>query len=120
MFTTPVNFAILIALEIGIAIGWWLNRRSSRTATLSDLLLMEARLLMTQKELADALDKLTAQTGKVAKEQSDRFDSLSAEIKRLTEIINAGEVTPEVTAALGNVQSALDTLDQAIPDAPDE
>jgi len=74
---------------------------------------------MTQVELSAALDKLTVQVGKVAKEQSDRFDALSAEIKRLTDIINAGgDVTPEVTAALGSVQVALENLDQSIPDAP--
>lgn len=76
------------------------------------------RIIMNQAELSAALDKLTAQVGKVAAEQSTRFDTLTAEIKRLTDIINAGEVTPEVTAALGNVQSALEALDQAIPDAP--
>jgi len=77
------------------------------------------KLTMTQVELSAALDKLTVQLGKVAKEQSDRFDALSAEIKRLTDIINAGgDVTPEVTAALGSVQVALENLDQSIPDAP--
>ncbi len=77
------------------------------------------KLTMTQVELSAALDKLTVQVGKVAKEQSDRFDALSAEIKRLTDIINAGgDVTPEVTAALASTQAALDSLDAAIPDAP--
>lgn len=74
---------------------------------------------MTQAELSVALDKLTAQVGKVAQEQSDRFDTLTAEVKRLTDIINAGEVTPEVATALGNVQTALNALDEAIPDAPE-
>jgi len=73
---------------------------------------------MTQQELSAALDKLTAQVGKVAKEQSDRFDTLTAKIKELTDIIEAGEVTPEVATALASVQTALNTLDEAIPDAP--
>jgi ABC-type transporter Mla subunit MlaD len=76
------------------------------------------RIIMTQAELSVALDKLTAQVGKVAAEQSNRFDTLSAEIKRLTDIINAGEVTPEVGKALETVQAALESLDQSIPDAP--
>ena len=36
---------------------------------------------MTQKELATKLAELTAQEGKVAKEQSDRFDAVSAALK---------------------------------------
>ncbi len=76
------------------------------------------RIIMTQAELNAALDKLTAQVGKVAAEQSNRFDALSAEIKRLTDVINAGEVTPEVTAALEKVQAALQNLDDAVPDSP--
>lgn len=75
-------------------------------------------ILMTQQELSVALDGLTAKVGKVAKEQSDRFDALTAEIQRLTDVINAGEVTSEVTAALDKVQTALQSLDDAIPDAP--
>lgn len=77
------------------------------------------RLLMTQQELTELLDKQTTQIGKVAKEQSDRYDALSAEIKRLQDIINAGgEITPELKAASDRVQVALDELDAAIPDAP--
>jgi chromosome segregation ATPase len=89
-------------------------------ATKQDLKEMEKRILMTQAELSTALDKLTSQTGKIAQEQSDRFDKLSAEIKKLTDIINAGgDVTPQVTEALAKTQTALDNLDAAIPDAPE-
>lgn len=76
------------------------------------------KIIMTQTELSAALDKLTSQVGKVAKEQSDRFDALSAEIKRLTDLIEAGEVKPEVATALASVQTALQALDEAVPDAP--
>jgi methyl-accepting chemotaxis protein len=77
------------------------------------------KIIMTQTELSVALDKLTAQVGKVAKEQSDRFDTLSAEVKRLTDIINSGgDVSPEVAKALESVQAALQSLDEAVPDAP--
>ncbi len=74
---------------------------------------------MTTAELNAALDKLTAQVGKVAKEQSDRYDALVAENKKLQDIIAAGgEITPETQAAAQRVQDALDALDAAIPDAP--
>jgi hypothetical protein len=76
------------------------------------------RIIMNQVELSAALDKLTEQVGKVAKEQSDRFDALTAEVTRLTDLINAGTVTPEVAAALTNVQTAMDRMDDAVPDAP--
>ena len=39
------------------------------------------QIIMTQKELATKLAELTAQEGKVAKEQSDRFDAVSAALK---------------------------------------
>lgn len=88
-------------------------------ATKSDLEQMEKRIVMNQIELTAALDKLTAQTGKIAKEQSDRFDALTKTIQDLKDVIAAGgDVTPEVTAALANTQAALDSLDAAIPDAP--
>lgn len=76
---------------------------------------------MKQAELAAALKDLTAQTGKVAKEQSDRFDALSAKITELEKVIAEGaEVSTEVTEALAEVKTALQTLDDAIPDAPVE
>ena len=76
---------------------------------------------MKQAELAAALKDLTAQSGKIAKEQSDRFDALTAKINELTAIIEAGdEVTAEVTAALAEVKTALQSLDDVVPDAPVE
>ena len=74
---------------------------------------------MTQKELEVALNSQTTQIGKIAKEQSDRFDVLTKTIADLNAVISAGgDVTPEVTAALASTQAALDSLDAAIPDAP--
>jgi len=98
--------------------GWQRFTSRWRLATKSDVESIKRQIIMTQAELSTALAKLTQQTGKIAKEQSDRFDVLTAKIKELTDIINAGEVTPEVTAALAATQAALDSLDAAIPDAP--
>lgn len=76
-------------------------------------------IIMTQAELAAGLKTIQTQVGKVAKEQSDRFDALSKEIADLKDVITAGgDVTPEVTAALADVQTALQSLDDTIPDAP--
>jgi len=74
--------------------------------------------MLTQTEITAALERMTAQTGKIAKEQSDRFDVLTAKIAELTALIEAGPVTPALEAALAATQAALDSLDAAIPDAP--
>ena len=76
------------------------------------------KIMATQVELAAALTAVKAQIDKVAKEQSDRFGTLTARIKALEDAINAGIVSPEVTAALAEVQTALQALDDTIPDAP--
>lgn len=74
---------------------------------------------MTQTELAAALKSLTEQEGKIAKEQSDRFDVLTQKIADLTAAVNtAGNVSTEVTDALAGLQAAAQSLDDAIPDAP--
>ena len=76
-------------------------------------------IIMTQKELADGLTALTAQQGKIAKEQSDRFDAQALKIQELTDAINAGgTVTPEVQTALDGLKAATQALDDTIPDAP--
>jgi len=75
--------------------------------------------MLTQAQLETLLNNQTTQIGKIAKEQSDRFDVLTAKIKELTDLIDAGgTITPAVEAAATNVQTALDSLDAAIPDAP--
>ena len=78
------------------------------------------QIIMTQKELATKLAELTAQEGKVAKEQSDRFDAVSAALKALQDSINSGDapVSQEVTDNLASLTTAVQSLDDAIPDAP--
>ena len=93
--------------------SWW------PFATKQDLDNIERLIRMTQQELADGLLAIQTQVGKVAKEQSDRFDALSKTIADLQAVIEAGgEVTPEVQEALTGVQTALQALDDTIPDAP--
>lgn len=96
-----------------------IEQHNTNNSILKRLEEMEQRIVMTQAELTAALDRMTAQTGKVAKEQSDRFDVLTTRIDELTKVIEAGgDVSPEVTTALAAAQTALDNLDAAIPDAP--
>jgi exonuclease VII large subunit len=88
-------------------------------ATKHDLIAMRERIIdMNAKQLADALDQMTTQTGKIAKEQSDRFDTLTKAIADLNAEIANGDVTPEVEAKQTALKAALDSLDAAIPDAP--
>jgi len=83
-----------------------------------DVVKLLKQIIMNQQELAAGIKNLTAQQGKIAKEQSDRFDVLTAKIKALEDAINAGEVLPEVTTAFTELQTAAQALDDAIPDAP--
>lgn len=103
--------------------------RCADAATKQDLRELEVRIMtalerienhmaLNQTELASGLKQLQTQVGKVAKEQSDRFDTLTAKIKELEDLLNAGNVTPEVEAAFGEVKTALQALDDTIPDAP--
>jgi len=76
-------------------------------------------MAMTPQQLETLLNNQTTQIGKIAKEQSDRFDTLTAKIKELTDLLAAGgSITPEIETAAANVQTALDALDASIPDAP--
>jgi seryl-tRNA synthetase len=78
----------------------------------------EDKIIMNQQELAAGLKAIQTQVGKVATEQANRFDALTAKVTELQAAIDAGTVTPEVTDAMTGVQTALQTLDDVIPDAP--
>jgi len=87
--------------------------------TRKDLAKLERLIRMTQAELAEGLLAIQTQVGKVATEQSDRFDALSQTIAELEAIIAAGaDATPAVVAALDAVKTSLQALDDTIPDAP--
>ncbi len=90
-----------------------------RPATKQDLLEMEKRLMMTSDQLETLLNNQTTQIGKIAKEQADRFDTLTAAFNALQALIDAGgTISAKVETAAANVQAALDSLDAAVPDAP--
>ena len=77
------------------------------------------KILMNQAELAAGLKAIQTQVGKVAAEQAAKSDALIAKVAELEAIIAAGgDVTPEVTEALEGVKTALQALDDVIPDAP--
>lgn len=76
-------------------------------------------MAMTPSQLEALLNNQTTQINKISKEQSDRFDAVTAANKALQELIDAGgSITPAIETAAANVQTALDNLDAAIPDAP--
>ncbi len=80
---------------------------------------IERQIMASQTEIADGLTQLTAQIGKVATEQSTRFDTLTAKINELEAAINAGgDASPAVVDALAGAKTALQSLDDTIPDAP--
>lgn len=98
--------------------GWWWFKSYCLPATKHDLEKLEKLITMTEQELSDLLDRQTTQIGKIAKEQSDRFDALTLKIKELTDAINSGELPAGLAEKATAVQAALDSLDAAIPDAP--
>lgn len=89
------------------------------TLALLAIIALEIKIIMNTKELDAELKKLTTQSRKIATEQANRFDVLTAKITALEEAINAGEVSPEVTASLAELKTAQEELDAAIPDAPE-
>lgn len=96
------------------------NETATR-AILKRMAEMEKQIMITQAELAAGLKALQSQVGKVAKEQSDRFDALTAKVKELQDLIDAGgTINAEVESAFQEVKTALQSLDDVIPDAPVE
>lgn len=80
---------------------------------------LESKIIMTQTELAAGLTALKTQLGKVAKEQSDRFDALTKTIADLQAVIDAGgTIGTEVVDAVNAVKAAVQALDDVVPDAP--
>ncbi len=99
--------------------GWFPSTKKDHRAILNEIAELKEIMALTQKELADGLKLVQTQVGKIAKEQSDRFDALTAKIKELEDIINAGgSVSQEVADAFTGVKAALQSLDDTIPDAP--
>lgn len=108
----------LRALRVQLAAEAEHRRSCAALATKSDLKALELKLLMNASQLETLLNNQATQIGKIAKEQSDRFDALTAANKVLQDLITAGDLSPAIDAAAKNVQAALDNLDASIPDAP--
>lgn len=86
-------------------------------ATKTDLNELEQRLDMKSSELAQGLTDLQTQVQKVAEEQRKRADELAAKIAELEQQLADAEVPQTVTDAFANVKSAVQVLDDTIPDA---
>ncbi len=69
------------------------------------------KILMNQAEELAALKTLTTQLGKAS-------DEIQAKLKALQDAIDAGTVTPEVEAAVAELTTAAQKLDDIVPDAP--
>lgn len=86
-------------------------------ATKTDLNELEQRLDMKSSELAQGLTDLQTQVQKVAEEQRKRADELAAKIAELEQQLADADVPQTVTDAFANVKSAVQVLDDTIPDA---
>ena len=75
--------------------------------------------MISQKELADGLNAVATQQGKIAAEQAARSDTLLAKIAELQALIDAGgAINTEVETAFVAVKTASQALDDVIPDPP--
>ncbi len=78
---------------------------------------LKETIIMTREELLAATQAQKVQIAKIGNEQGVRFDALTKAIADLQAQINAGEVSPEVAQASTDVSTALQALDDTIPDA---
>ena len=69
------------------------------------------RIIMNQAEELAALKNLTTQLGKAN-------DEIQAKIKALQDAVTNGEVSPEIAAAVADLTTAGQKLDDIVPDAP--
>lgn len=108
-----------LLVEVGKINGTTQSGQCVNVVTKQDLIEMEQRMAMTSAQLETLLNNQTTQIGKIATEQSDRFDKVTAALKVLQDLIDAGgAITPAIETASAAVQTALDSLDASIPDAP--
>lgn len=70
-------------------------------------------IMAKQSELAAQIADFTAQLGKAKDEILAKVAALEAQIGT-----GSDEVTPELQAAVDNLKSAVQTLDDIVPDAP--
>jgi len=72
-------------------------------------------IMLTQSQLAATLTELGVQLRKVAAETTTLLEKVAA----LTQAVaDAGSTTPEVDAALADVQAQAQVVDDLVPDAP--
>ena len=69
------------------------------------------RIIMNQAEELAALKSLTTQLGKAN-------DEIQAKIKALQDAVTNSEVSPEIAAAVADLTTAGQKLDDIVPDAP--
>lgn len=93
-----------VAALLGFLIGRSLAPKQGRNKLIIKKL---NQIIMTQAELTAALDAATAQIGKI-----------STEVQNLiTAVQNTGNTTPEVDAAIANLQAAIQGVDDLNVDA---
>lgn len=74
-------------------------------------------IAMNMQELQAALTELGAQTNKVFSEVSTKLDELNTTIDTLQQALaNAGNTTPEVDALVASLKGQLTAIDNLIPD----
>lgn len=85
--------------------------------TISIIILLQIKQIMTQEELATGLAEVTATVGKIKSEVTTTLEKVTALEEALA---NAGTVSPEVQSAFDALKEQINTVDGLIPDAPTE
>ncbi len=75
-------------------------------------------IMATQAEVTAELKAIKDQNKKSQAEVRAALDALLAKITALEAVIASGEATPELTAAVAELKTESQTLDDLIPDAP--
>ena len=72
------------------------------------------KLMASQQEIADALNAVGTQLSKASSEVVAKISELEAAVAA------GGQSSPEVDAAVANLKTAAQALDDIVPDAPAE
>lgn len=111
------NYALYGISIAGLIFLLWLfvkNELTLEPISLFKIFLKLNKIMASQAELAQALVDLKTQLTKVAGEITGQIQALE------DALANAGGTTPEVDAALAEVKTAVQALDDLNPDKPEE